>query len=187
MVFMCEARAPILIVAGPSGVGKSTVSRLVAAEIGERTSHLRIDDFTQCVVNGWVEPWLPESSHQNEVLGGAVVAAAMQFVDGGYTVVVDGDVFPDSLEELAQACRLREVPLHYAILRSDLGTCLERATSRNTGEGPDLARFADLHARFDELGERERNVVEATGTPDEVARAVLAAFHSGTLAETAPV
>jgi tRNA uridine 5-carbamoylmethylation protein Kti12 len=181
---MRDARAPILIVTGPSGVGKSTVSRLVAATIGERSTHVRIDDFTRFVVNGWVEPWLPESAHQNEVLGGAVVAAAMQFADGGYTVVVDGHVFPDSLKELARACLHREVPLHYAVLRSDLGTCLERA-SRSMGERPDPARLADLHAKFDELGEHERNVVEATGTPDEVAGAVLAAFHSGRLAEAA--
>jgi energy-coupling factor transporter ATP-binding protein EcfA2 len=183
---MREARAPVLIVTGPSGVGKSTVSRLVAATISERSTHVRIDDFTRFVVNGWVEPWLPESSHQNEVLGGAVVAAAMEFADGGYTVVVDGHVFPDSLEELARACLRREVPLHYAVLRSDLGTCLERATSGNIGERLNPARFADLDAKFDELGEHERNVVEATGTPDEVAGAVLAAFHSGRLAEAVP-
>jgi predicted kinase len=183
---MREARAPILIVTGPSGVGKSTVSRLVAAKIGVRSAHVRIDDFTRFVVKGWVEPWLPESSHQNKMLGGAVAAAAMQFADGGYTVVVDGHVFPDSLEELARACVHREVPLHYAVLRSDLGTCLERATSVSIGEHPDPARFADLHAKFDELGEHERNVVEATGTPEEVAGAVLAAFHAGRLAEAAP-
>ena len=173
---MREARAPILIVTGPSGVGKSTVSRLVAATIGERSTHVRIDDFTGFVVNGWVEPWLPESSRQNEVLGGAVVAAAMAFADGGYTVVVDGHVFPDSLDELARAFLRRGVPLHYAVLRSDLDTCLERARSGSIGERPNPARFADLHAKFDELGEHERNIVEANGTPQEVAGAVLQPF-----------
>jgi tRNA uridine 5-carbamoylmethylation protein Kti12 len=182
---MREAPAPILIVTGPSGVGKSTVSRLVAATLDEKSTHVRIDDFTRFVVNGWVEPWLPESAHQNEVLGGAVAVAAMQFAQGGYTVVVDGHVFLDSLEELARACLRREVPLHYAVLRCDLGTCLERATNASIGERPNPARFADLHARFDELGEHERNVVEATGKPDEVAAAVLAAFRSGRLAENA--
>ena len=97
---MRDAPAPILIVTGPSGVGKTTVSRLVAAAFGEKSAHVRIDDFTRFVVNGWVEPWLPESSHQNEVLGGAVVTTAITFAKGGYSVVVDGHVFPDSLEEL---------------------------------------------------------------------------------------
>lgn len=114
------------------------------------------------------------------------MAAAMQFADGGYTVVVDGHVFSNSLEELARACLHREVPLHYAVLRCDLGTCLERATNGSIGEPPNPGRFAELHAKFDELGEHERNVVEASGTSDDVAGAVLAAFHSGRLAEAAP-
>ena len=160
------------------------MSRLVAATLQESV-HVRIDDFTHFIVNGWVEPWLPEAAHQNKVLGGAVIAAAMQFAHGGYTVVVDGTVFPDSLEELARASLHQRVPLHYVVLRCDLATCLERATRRDPGEHPDPARFAQLHARFDNLGEHERQVVEAAGTPDEVAAAVLAAFRSGRVAAKA--
>ncbi len=144
-----------------------------------------MDDFIRFVVNGWVEPWLPESAQQNRVLGGAVLMAAMHFAEGGYVVVLDGHVFPDALAELAQACRHRDVPLHYVVLRADLGACWERATSRRIGERPDdPATFADLHARFVDLGEHERNVVEATGTPEDVASGVVAAFRAGTLAES---
>jgi hypothetical protein len=46
----------------------------------------------------------------------------------------------------------------------------------------DRARFAQLHSEFENLGEHERHVVPATGTPEEVAAAVLAAFRSGSLA-----
>jgi predicted kinase len=172
--------APILIVTGPSAVGKSTVSRLVAATIQDGV-HVRIDDFTRFIVNGCVEPWLPEAAQQNRVVGGAVIAAAMQFANSGYTVVVDGNVFPESLEELARAFLHRTVPLHYTILRCDLGTCLERATHRDPDEHRDTASFAQLHARFDNLGAHERHVIEASGAPDEAAAAVLEAFQSGTL------
>jgi Mrp family chromosome partitioning ATPase len=178
---MRERPAPILVVTGPSGVGKSTVSRLVAATL-DKSVHVRMDDFLRFVVSGWVDPWLPEAAHQNEVLGGAVVAAAMQFSAGGYTAVVDGDVFPDAAEELAGACRRRGVPFHYAVLRCDLDTCVERATTRAAGERPDPGPFAALHARFTDLGEHESNVVEATAAPDDVAAAVLRALRSGRLA-----
>jgi predicted kinase len=183
---MHGARAPILVVTGPSGVGKSTVSRLVAATVGEKSTHIRMDDFTRFVVNGWVEPWLPESAHQNRVLGGAVLMAAMHFAEGGYTVLLDGHVFPDALAEVAQACRHRAVPLHYVVLRADLDTCWERAASRSIGERPDdPATFADLHVRFHDLGEHEQNVIEAARTPDDVAAVVVAAFNAGTLAARA--
>jgi predicted kinase len=173
----------MLVVTGPSGVGKSTISRRVAATL-ETSVHVRIDDFTRFVVNGWVEPWLPEAAHQNDVLGRAVVAAAMQFSAGGYTTVLDGDVFPDAIEELARACRDRGMALHYAVLRCDLGTCMERAKSRDPGERLDPVPFSELHARFCDLGEYEANVVEAAGTPDQVTAAVLDALRSGRLAET---
>jgi predicted kinase len=173
--------APILIVTGPSGVGKSVVSRLVAAAI-DASVHVRIDDFMRFAVNGWVEPWLPEATHQNRVLGGAVVAAAMEFAQGGFTVVIDGVVLPDALAELAQAFRHRHVPLHYAVLRCNLDTCFERATLRDSAERPDAEGFARLHARFETAGDRQRHAVEAVGSPEEVAAAVLAAFRAGALA-----
>ncbi|MGH9126966.1 MAG: AAA family ATPase [Acidimicrobiales bacterium] len=181
---MRDPPAPILVVTGPSGAGKSTVSRLVASAY-DKSAHVRADDVTfGVIVNGWVEPWLPESAHQNEVLGGAMTAAAMQFALGGYTVVVDGHMFPDGLEGMAEMCARRSVPLHYVVLRADLETCLARATSRGMGERPDPRPFAALHAKFVDLGAHEANVIEAIGPPEEVAAAVLAAFRSGRLVET---
>jgi predicted kinase len=170
----------LLVVTGPSGVGKSTVSRLVASGVTP-SAHLRMDEFLFSVVGGWVDPGRPEAAHQNRVVGRAAVAAALQLIGGGYTVVFDGTVLPDSLDELTDACRDRELPLHYVVLRGDLGTCVDRATARD-GERPDPAQFADLHGRFAALGAREPHVVDAGGTAEEVAARVLAAYRSGTLA-----
>jgi predicted kinase len=83
---MNDAPASVLVVTGPSGAGKTTVARLVAAAF-DSSVHIQADDFTSFVVNGWIEPWLRESVHQNHVLGGAV-AAAVAFAEGGYTVVL---------------------------------------------------------------------------------------------------
>ncbi len=45
-----------------------------------------------------------------------------------------------------------------------------------------MTRFADLHARFQALGARERHVVDASGTPEDVATAVMTSIRSGALA-----
>jgi hypothetical protein len=45
----------VLVVTGPPGVGKSTVSALIAAAF-ERSVHLKADDFMASVVSGWVDP-----------------------------------------------------------------------------------------------------------------------------------
>jgi hypothetical protein len=140
----------------------------------------RVDDFMTWIVNGWVEPGLSESAHQNRVLGAAAAAAAIQFACGGYTVVLDGTFFPDGAEGMSQMCRPRAVPLHYAVLRPDLATCQARVARRGSGD-PDDPQFARLHARFADLGDREVNVVEASNSPQQVVGAVLAAFASGRL------
>ena len=115
----------LLIVTGASGVGKSSVSAAVAATL-ERSVHLRVDDFLCSVVGGWVDPWLPDAAQQNDAVGRAVIAAAMQFVAAGYTVVVDGTIFPDAIDELAPACREHQVPLHYVVLRCPFDVARER-------------------------------------------------------------
>ncbi len=177
---MSDAPAPILIVTGPSGAGKTTVGRLLAAAF-DPSAHIQADTFLPFIVNRWVDPLVPESAHQNHVLGGAIAAAALEFADGGYTVVLDGHMFPDGLDGLTRWSARRAVPLHYAVLRPDLATCLTRVAQRRPGDPDDLETFARMHALFDDLGDREAHVVEAIGTPAEVAAAALAAFASGEL------
>jgi hypothetical protein len=95
--------APILVVAGPSGVGKTTISHRVSTsfEMGVR---LRIDDVERLIVAGRVQQSSPGAGHQNHVIGSAVAAAAMQFAAGRYTTVIDGVSFPDVLPGLGRAC-----------------------------------------------------------------------------------
>jgi len=108
-----------------------------------------------------------------------------------YTVILDGHLFPNGLQGLAEGCALRGIAVHYAVLRTDLATCIARRTSeaRAREEGPDAARRPNrpvLRASrpFSDLGGFEANVIEAAGAPDGVAAAVLAAFHSGRLVAT---
>ena len=45
----------------------------------------------------------------------------------------------------------------------------------------DGAALSTLHARFEDLGDCEPNVIDASGTPEEVCADVLSAFTSGQL------
>jgi len=179
---MSAEPAPIIVVSGPAGVGKSTVSRLVAANF-ERSVHVQTDVLAAFVVNGWVEPWRPEADRQHEVVGGVLAVAAMQFAGSSYTTVVDGHLFPRGVEGLAVACAKRSVPLHYVVLRASLATCWARACGRGEGRWPlESVTFGELHARFAEIGACEAHLVDATGPPEEVAADVLTAFRAGSTA-----
>jgi len=169
----------MLVITGASGVGKSSVSAAVAATL-EQSVHLRVDDFMFSVVGGWIDPWLPEAAQQNDAIGRAVVAAAMQFIAAGYTAVVDGTIFPDAIDELAPACREQHVVLHYAVLHCPFAVARERAANRDgASRQPDSA--ATLHARLEDLAAYERPAIDASAPPDDVAMAVTTAFTSGAL------
>lgn len=185
---MTGTPSPIVVVSGPTAVGKSTVSRLVATAL-PTSAHLQGDDFLYAIVGGWVQPWLPEAAEQHEVVGAAMAVASMAFAEGGYTVVLDGHLFPAGVEGLAAACARRGIAVHYAVLRADLDTCLARANGRGEGWGRDTTSLADLqplladlHTRFADLGAFEAHVIDASGTPDQVAVAVLTALRSERLA-----
>ena len=173
--------APILVVSGPAGVGKTTVSRLLAAEF-DRSVHLETDDFMASIVSGWVDPNAPEASAQHEAVGGALAVSAMGFAGDGYTTVVDGHLFPDGVAGLAAAASARGIECHYAVLSAPLDTCWERALGREEGRWPlEEEPVAALHDKFATLDLDARHVVDATGSPDVVRDAVLVAFRAGRL------
>lgn len=177
---MSSLSASIVIVTGPAGAGKTTVSRAIATYL-ERSVHLPMDDFASFIVSGGIDPTVPEAAGQHRAVGGAVFAAALQFAHGGYAVVVDGFVFPDVLGELTGWIASNGVPLHYVVLRPDLDTCLGRVRQRDPAHPEDADAFARLHARFRDLGEHERHVVDHAGSPAEIAHRILAECDLGRL------
>ena len=178
------ANGPLIIVSGAGGVGKSTVSRLIAAAFN-RSIHLNTDDFMASVVSGWVNPTRPGAEEQNEAVGAAVAVSAMSFADDGYTTVVDGYLFPDGVNGLAAACAARGLSCHYVVLTADLDTCWARASSRAEGRWPlEFEPFAAVHEKFGALDVNARHRVEATGSPESVRDAVLSAFRAGRLVAT---
>jgi predicted kinase len=174
--------APLIVVSGASGVGKTTVSRLVAAEF-DRSVHLETDVFMASIVNGWIDPNAPEAGAQHEAVGGALAVSAMGFAGVGYTAVADGHLFPDGVAGLAAACAARGLTCHYVVLTADLDTCWARASNTDGGRWPlEYEPFAALHARFAALALDPRQVVDASGSPEAVRDAVLVAFRDGRLA-----
>ncbi|MYL09507.1 MAG: ATP-binding protein, partial [Acidimicrobiia bacterium] len=84
-------RGEVVIVSGPPGSGKTTVSAALASDY-ERGVHLESDWFFQSIRSGFVAPWLPDAHGQNAAVMVVAADAAAGYADAGYSVVWDGIV-----------------------------------------------------------------------------------------------
>ena len=168
--------APLIILSGPPGSGKTTVAALLAQEFA-RSTHILGDHFFRYIVGDWKDPSAPESNEQNQVVIDVSTTAACGYADAGYTTILDGVAGPWWLERVQAITKDR--PIHYAVLRADLPTCLDRAVNRSDTPAAE-AVVRTMHEHFDELAQYEPFVVDTTtATPAEVAATVLSKINDG--------
>ena len=158
MVAPVRFEGEILVITGPPGAGKSTVAARFVTEL-DRGVLLDGDSFFQSIRTGWIPPWEPDSSDQNDVVIDALGAAAGRFASGRYRVVVDGIIGPWLLERFAAAAA---APLHYAVLRPAAEVAMARATARGEPWLVEPAPIAKMHRQFADLGDRERYAIDTT-------------------------
>ena len=174
--------APLLIVTGPPGAGKSTVAALVAKRF-DPSVLVDGDAFFAFLARGAVEPWLPESHAQNEVVTRAAASAAGAYARGGYTTVYDGVVGPWFLPTFVEAAGLDRV--EYAVLLPTVDTCVTRVATR-VGHGfHDEPATRKMHDEFSRAAVEPRHViVDAAGGPAATVGVVVERLAQGALTYT---
>ncbi len=161
------AVAPLLVLTGSPGCGKTTVAPLVA-DRHEPSVCLSLDWFFAALRRGAVEPWRAEAHGQNRTVLEAAAAAAVVFAAGGWVTVGEGIVYPFMMDLFADACATRRVPLHYAVLRAPIATVRRRVVDRrgepeHAGALADTEVVHDLWSQFERHGTDERHRVDVGG------------------------
>lgn len=152
--------APVLILTGPPGVGKTTVAALLVARF-PRAVHLEADRFFGYIRAGYVEPWRPESHEQNSAVMEIVADAAAGYATAGYFTVLDGIVIPGwFLEPVRDALRAAGHRVALAILRAPLDACLARVRRREGIPSIDPEALERVWRGFAECGEFESNAID---------------------------
>jgi cytidylate kinase len=146
----------LLIVTGPPGAGKSTVTRLLADGF-ERSVLVAGDAFFGFLAAGSVPPWLPGAEQQNDVTIEAAALAAGRFARADYAVVFDGMIGPWYVERFAAVAAAPET--HYAVLLPDEQTCVDRVASRPGHGFTDEAATRHVHREFVDHPAEPRHVL----------------------------
>lgn len=137
--------APLVVLTGPPGAGKSTVGRLLALEF-DPSALLEGDAFFGFLARGVIDPWRPESNDQNEVVIDASGAAAGRYAAGGITTVFEGMIGPWFLPRFLAASGLGS--LQYIVLLPSAEVCVDRVSGRTGHTFRDEQATRLMHDQF---------------------------------------
>jgi cytidylate kinase len=171
--------ALLIVVTGPPGAGKSTVTRALAG-LFDRSVLVEGDAFFAFVARGAIAPWLPAAHAQNEVVTRAAAAATGRYAAAGYPTIYDGVIGPWFLSDFAAAAGVEH--LHYAVLLPTAERCLQRVADR-TGHGfTDQEATRHMYHEFARSSIDRRHVLaNPPGTAEETAREILRRARGGML------
>ncbi|MCI4372108.1 MAG: ATP-binding protein [Thermoplasmata archaeon] len=154
-----------IVIRGPLGVGKSTVSQGLSRKVGAKV--ISIDQILDDQAL-WVEGRLSEFLKANAF----AVEAARPMLAGGTPVIFEGNFYWKSqIQDLVGRLAYRH---RVFTLGAPVEVCVERDRQRNRPHGPEAARAVFVKSTKFDYG----TVLDATGSVDSVVRAMVSLLAS---------
>lgn len=120
-------RAPVIVISGLPGAGKSTTSRTLAERF-ERAAHVEADRLQELIVSGGVWPDAEgisaEAQQQLDLRLRNACLLARSFTDDGFTTIIDDIVIGDAVDSLPDL--LGDDDFHFVMLLPEFAHVQQR-------------------------------------------------------------
>jgi predicted kinase len=173
----------IVIISGPPGAGKSTVSRILAEKSPyERAAHIHTDDFYGYIRKGFIKPWMPGAEEQNIAVSKAMASCAKNYAEAGYEVFADGLIGDWFLNHWLEPIN-DGIDVHYAILLPPIKTMLLRNENRENELSPnDIHGITEIYNMVSSWNQYRTHFIDSTNqSPDETAAIIRHMISEGHL------
>jgi len=162
---------PIIILSGPPGAGKSTVAREIIKASESPLVYIEGDQFWSFYAKGFES----RKPYENfKTIMSAMTAASVAYALAGFKVLLDFSIPPWFLPNAVKIVSLRDIPLHYIVLRPKEDVCARRAANRVDGSIGDYVPFHDLYIDFDEAD--QYTIKGELEQPEAIAKYILQAI-----------
>jgi len=158
--------AKLLLITGPSGAGKTTVSKSLLKQLTGEWAYISQDDLRQLVIAGYASAddyeheWSEEVRRQWNVSIPICVDVAKRYLDVGINCIIDFYATPNEFEKWKK--ELKDIPYTLIVLRPDLGSTLERNRSREERAKLKDNKIRQNYKAFEEWSQTEIRVVDTS-------------------------
>lgn len=115
----------LYLITGPAGVGKSTVSKIIAESLN-KSALIEGDDIYHFVKGGYVPAWL--EGNQLDIFWKNSISIIRNFIDDGYDVVFNYIIDKDKLEMIKNS--FSDIDIIFVVLMVDEETIIKRDKKR---------------------------------------------------------